>query len=171
MADLDVQVKPKGPKPNYRRTKNGTLMMLLGALENGDLWLRECRVPMTQVGDDLRVATGTSVPFDAGQFTVEILWRWHPAGRTVEFGQIAAVVMANGERFTSDHPSRAWLRHYRPMPEIDVFSPMLQQTLDQHVTAGGWKWEVVGTDADGRVHKWPDARTPTLWKDARGREL
>lgn len=172
MAQLDVQVKPKGAKPKATRTTNGTVMLLLGALENGDIWIRDCQVPMRKQPDGTMKVAGGSIIFDAGQFSVEVAFLWSDIARTATFHQITAFVLADGQRITADHPHRRWLAHYRPSPALDVFSPMLQYTLNQLGPEHGAKWRVfAGDDDGGRIWHWPDGQTATLWKDARGREL
>lgn len=171
LAQLDVQVKPKGPEPKPTRTKNGTVMLLLAALENGDIWIRDCQIPMRQQPDGSMKVAGGTITFDAGQFSVEVAYVWGDATRQATFQQIVAFVLADGQRITASHRTRAWLRHYVPTPELDVFSPMLQFTLNQLPAQLSHQWRIISSDAEDRLWHWPDGATPTLWKDARGREL
>lgn len=172
MAQLDVQVKPKGPEPKPTRTKNGTVMLLLAALENGDIWIRDCEVPMRQQPDGSMTVAGGTITFDAGQFSVQVAYLWSETTRQAAFQQVLAFVLADGQRITAAHRTRAWLRHYVPSPELDVFSPMLQFTLNQLPPSAALPpWRIISSDAEYRIWHWPDGATPTLWKDARGREL
>jgi hypothetical protein len=174
MADLDVQVKPKGPAPKATRTKNGTLFSLLAALENGDIWVRDCLVPVTQHDDGAVSIASSLLTFDCGLFSVEARYYVDLARHLIGFGCIEAIALPKGQRLTSDHPDRAWLKAYAPTPELDVFSPMVQYTLDK-LPVGSTRWTVFSTDANHRTWKFVDTGgsryEAKLWKDARGREL
>lgn len=171
MQQLSVTVAPPSPvKPKPTRTTNGALMMLLGALENRDLWIKDCLIPVTRAEDGTVNLVGGFLTFDVGVFSAEIQYAYNLGERTMTFGRVVAIQLPHGQRLTADHPARRWLAAYRPMPELDRFSPYVQRTLDQR-PAGSPAWTVVGHDSDDRLWRWPGGGEPELWKDARGREL
>jgi hypothetical protein len=168
MADLDVQVKPKGPKPNFKRTTNGVLMLLIGALENGDIWVRDTLVPVN-VHNGTATLASNIITFDCGELAIEAKFVIVPMAKVIVLQHIVAMTLPHGQRVTSEHSARAWLKAYLPTVDLDVFSPALQAALNKHPDLKAYR--VTRADDEGRIVHWPDARTPQVWKDARGREL
>ena len=185
MAQLDVQVKPKHARPKPTRTKTGTILMLLAALENRDVYIRECGFPvMRGPGDEIRLAGSPDelkASFDCGLFRVVVRYtiRKHPRFfnvRTVEWVQIERFYLDTGQSLVvPDEKESRWYRHpwwwvanYRPAPESDHFGSILQ--LQLNALTAPKDLVVVTYDAEGRTYKWVDDRL-VMWLDARGRVI
>jgi len=187
MQQLDVEVKPHGARPKPARTKSGRLLLLFAALENSDLYPRVCSLPVITTDGTPRLPVQTVYPieFDCGLFRIVIeyvalqnaygdhVWRW---------SQVTRVYLDTGQSYTVpdaaqlsgsgvEHPM-AWLAHYRPAPELDTFSPLVQLSLIDLANRRGEPISlypiVEREDHDARTYKWVHDEL-RMWRDARGR--
>lgn len=170
MAQLRVEVKPEGPAPDPHRTRNGTIMLLFGALENGDLWVQDTEIPLTKREDGTFTLASSLIAFVCGLMRVEAQFAYNLNERRMTFQRFVSVTLGSGQKLSTDHKRLRWLQAYTPPMHLDVFSPALQKGLDK-LPEGSPRWEVIGIDEEGRQYKFPGGGAPVLWKDARGREL
>ena len=169
MAQLHVEVKPEAPPPKPTRTVNATLMLLMAALENGDMWVRETRIGVRKRADNSTQFAPGPVEFDCGHMTVTIRYDAIAGGAEILTGRIERIALANGQLYSADKDDRRWLREYFPPVRIDMFSPAVQQMVDGLDV----KARVVRVDDERRTWHWSKdtGHEPRIYKDAKGRVL
>lgn len=170
MAQLDVEVKPRAPEPpKPTRTTNATLMLLLAALENGDIWVREARIPVRKDATGRTRFTAGIVEFDCGHMEVHIRYDAISGGKELlANGGIEKIAISSGQIFSANKDDRAWLKHYFPPIALDMFSPAVQRVVD----GLDEKARVIRIDSDRRSFHWPGPdHHSAIYKDAKGREL